>query len=76
MMDVRQFSAIAVRGKNLLTYDQNKFQWDTASGAWKQHLVVLRKRCAVIIADARLRSFASQSVQSGYILLLWIARRY
>lgn len=48
------FSAMRVDSKNLVVYDRNKFQRDTAIGAWEKRWAVLQKQCAGISIDARL----------------------
>lgn len=53
MMDAGRFSAMAVDGKDLVMYDQNNFQRNTALKVWKRCRNVSQKKCIGTIIDAR-----------------------
>lgn len=53
LMDVGCFSAMAVDRGNLVMYDRNNFQWDTALSDWKRRWAVSRKWFAVVFIIAR-----------------------
>lgn len=54
MMGMKRFAAMAVAGKNLVIYDSNRFERDTALGMWKRHWAVQSRWCVGIRVDTRL----------------------
>lgn len=45
LMNVKRFGAMAIGGRNLVVHNHSRFERDTASRAWKQRWVVLRRQC-------------------------------
>lgn len=54
LTDVKRFEAMTVDGKNLFMYDCNRFELDTALGAWKIRRAVLGQWCVGICVDNRI----------------------
>lgn len=68
-MDGGCFSAMDVDGKNVVDYNRNNVQLDTALGAWERRWELLRKCCAWNQNDVRFEIFVAYTMGARGILL-------
>lgn len=68
LMDVKRFYSMAIDVRNLVTDEGNRFERNTALGAWQCHWAVLRRWCAGILVNMRLadRPFVWRELEFSY----------
>lgn len=74
MTDVGRFRAMAADGRHLVTYDRNRFERDTALGAWQRWWAVLIKWCVEKMINTRFADMPFVRCEQEFAVLSPVAR--